>query len=101
MTRPRYVQQIENIAVGIVGLWTVSRMVSPGRNTAEVVNAVNAGFTKAIKVAIGERYIEERNVPRFLELLGPMDDPTMTELFAGLSETDLDWVEQMLGGMYD
>lgn len=89
-------RKVEEFAIAVASLYLISRMVLPGRHTAAVIKAANANFSNMIKVVIAEHAVETRNVPRFEELLGEMDDEVMTELFAGLNETDLDWVESHL-----
>lgn len=89
-------KKAENFAVAAVGVWLIHRLVMPGNQTAVLLNAMNTAFSQSIKVAIGEGAIARRDVPRFAEVLGEMTDPMMTELFAGLSDTDLDWAEEML-----
>lgn len=84
------------IGSAIIGIAMVSRMVLRPQ-TPEIITAAAEGFSRMIKVATGETAIERRDVPRFEEVLGAMDDPVMTELFAGLTDTDLDWVVDMLG----
>ena len=83
-------------ATGIIGLALLAHVVSPRNNSAKIIQEMSRGHAMMIKVMIGERIVEARDVPRFTELLGSVDDPTMTELFAGLSDTDLGWVETML-----
>lgn len=89
-------KKAEDMFIGIVGLWLISRLVMPGNQTAAILNAMNTAISGSIKVAIGEGAIGRRDVARFAEVLGEMNDPMMTELFAGLSDTDLDWAEEML-----
>jgi hypothetical protein len=84
------------IATGIIGLAMISVIVTSRNNSARIIAEVAQAQARMIKIAMGERIVESRNVPRFEELLGAIDDPTMTELFAGLSDTDLDWIENML-----
>ena len=85
-----------NLVAGIIGLWLVSRLVMPGRQTAAVIQAMGAGFDSMIKVATAERVIADRDIPRVESLLGEMTDDVMTTLFAGLNDTDLDWIESHL-----
>lgn len=84
------------LATGVIALWLVSRLVSPGNQTAEVIRSMGAGLETMIAVAAAERAIENRDVPRVETLLGTMTDDLMTELFAGLTDADLDWVESHL-----
>jgi hypothetical protein len=85
-----------DIGMGIIGLAMITAIVTRP-NSAQVIQAMNTSFSNSIKVAVGERAVELRDVPRVTRLLGEIDDETMTELFAGLNEADLDWVEAMLG----
>lgn len=91
----RRFQQIENLAVGIVGLVLVSRLVSPRNNAAAIIEAMGSSVNLMVKVATAETAIGKRE-RRSLRLLGEMSDEQMTYLFAGLTDSDLDWVEEML-----
>lgn len=92
-------RKAEQFVVGVIGIVLVYQLVRPGNQTAKIIEAQGRGFRMMVDVAMGERHVEERNVPRFEALLGDMNDETMTELFAGLSDVDLDWVEEMLRGV--
>jgi hypothetical protein len=47
------VSSAEKIALAIVTLATVTTLILPGRQTAQVANSVLGGFTSAIKTAMG------------------------------------------------
>lgn len=94
---PGAMKKLVNFGTAIVGIAILTELVLPRNNTAKIIQEMGQAQSRMIKVMIGERIIENRDVPRFTELLGTIDDPTMTELFAGLTDADLDWVESMLG----
>ena len=91
----RRTKQLVELGTAIVGLYWVSQLVMPGRNTAAVIQAATSGFSDMIKVAVGETAIHKRE-RRALQLLGEMSDEEMTYLFAGLTDSDLDWIELQL-----
>jgi hypothetical protein len=91
-------RKAEQFAIAVIGIAAIARLVMPGRHTAAIINAQADGLRMMVKVATAERAIAVRDVPRFEHLLGVMDDDTMNELFAGLTDADLDWVQTQLGG---
>lgn len=89
-------KKMVDLGTAVIGLAILTELILPRNNTAKIIQEMGQAHARMINVMAGERVIEARDVPRFEELLGTVDDPTMTELFAGLSDTDLDWVETML-----
>lgn len=95
----RFASAIDNalkLATGVIGIYMVARLVLPGNQTAAVINAMGSSFAAMVKVATAENAIAVRDIPRVERLLGEMDNEVMAELFAGLSDADLDWVESHL-----
>lgn len=91
-----YLRRIEQFTFAVAGLAAVYVLVAPGRNTAKIIQAQGDAFSSMVKIMTAERAIEMRDIPRVEKLLGETDDATMTELFAGLPDIDLDWIETML-----
>lgn len=87
--------KLTKFAMGVVGLYMVGRLVLPGRQSAQIIAATGNSFSMAIKAATGETAIRKRE-RRALQLLGDMNDEEMTYLFAGLTDQDLDWIEEQL-----
>lgn len=91
-------RRLVELAAGVIGLALVTAVVIRP-DTAAIVTAIADSHSRMIRVMMGEKYIEIRDIPRVERLLGEIDDETMTELFAGLDDSDLDWIEQMLTGV--
>lgn len=94
------IRKAADLGVAVIGLALLSHVVL-GNNSAKIIQEIGQAQSRMIKVMIGERIIESRDVPRFEMLLGDITDEAMTELFAGLSDADLDWVEHHLDLTYD
>lgn len=91
-----FVRKIEELATATIGLYLMYRFIAPGNQTAATIQAMGEGFSTMMKVMIAERAVDVRDIPRVEMLLGEMNDETITELFAGLTDIDLDWIETML-----
>lgn len=83
------------IGSAIIGVALISHIVLRP-SSAAIIQATNDSVSRMIKIVAAENIITSRNAPRFEEILGAMDDPTITELLAGLNDADLDWVTEML-----
>lgn len=85
----------QRAAITLTGLALIRRVVIDPDVTG-IVQAVIDANNRIVKVAIGERIIELRDETRLPEFLAGIDDPIMTELFAGLTDADLVWIEAQL-----
>lgn len=81
--------------MGIIGLAAIA-MVVTNRNGAAMIQAVADSHKRMVAIAMGERAVAERDIIRFEQLLGESSDEIITELFAGLNDADLNWIEEML-----
>jgi hypothetical protein len=92
---PNIARRLAELGIGVIGLAIMATVVMRP-NSAALLTATADAHARTIRVMMGESAIAMRNVPRVEKLLGESDDEIITELFAGLSDTDLDWIEQML-----
>lgn len=92
----RAMKNLVELGTALVALAMMGHIVL-NPNSAKLIQEIGEAQKRMIKVALGERIIAARDIPRFETLLGTIDDTTMTELLAGLTEADLDWVSAMLG----
>lgn len=65
-------------------------------NGAKIIKEIGDSQARVFRVAFGERIVAARDEAAFATLIETSDAPTISELFAGLSEADLYWVETML-----
>jgi hypothetical protein len=83
-----------NYATAVAALATIAWWVSPGRNTAKVLEAQGAAFSSMIKVATAVAARDETIIP----IIQEMSDADRARATAGLSDADLFWIEAMLNG---
>lgn len=95
MNLNRAAQQAANLAVGVIGIAMVYRIVSPRNNTAAIIDAFNQGMAGMIRVATAEGAIARRS-PECWDRMIALAEPEQLELYAGLSDNDLDWVIDQL-----